>query len=128
MHVLVAIAAEDRSDQIRDLYSWLSDEPELRGRVRIREVAGPPGALGPMADGLQVALGAGGAVASLASVLIAWLRTRGGEIGVTLTRGEGETRVEVTAKGVKALDLAGTQALTAHLVRALKDAGADDDD
>ncbi|MEU6411734.1 hypothetical protein [Microbispora sp. NPDC046933] len=125
--MVVTIAAEDRAEQILDLYSWLSDEPELRGHVHIREAAALPGALGPVADGLQVALGAGGAVASLASVVIAWLRTRGGEIGVTLSRSEDETRVEVTAKGVKALDLAGTQALTAHLVQALRDTRSDDD-
>jgi hypothetical protein len=58
------------------LGEWLSDEEELRGRVRtIRRPIGET-ELGSVTDLLTVALEAGGAGSVLASALITWLRTR----------------------------------------------------
>ncbi|MEV4379276.1 hypothetical protein [Streptosporangium sp. NPDC049644] len=122
----MTVTAENSADELRNLHSWLQEEPELRGQVRVREGDPPPDALGPVVDGLQVALGTGGVGASLAGVLIAWLRTRGGEVSLTLSRSENETRVEMTAKGVKALNLVETQALTTQLVEVLKSTEAHD--
>ncbi|WP_433366202.1 effector-associated constant component EACC1 [Streptosporangium sp. CA-115845] len=124
----MTVTAENSADELRNLYSWLKEEPELRGQVRVREGAPPPGALGPVVDGLQVALGAGGAGTAPAGVLIAWLRTRGEEVNLTLTRGENETRVEVTAKGGKALNPVETRALTTQLVEVPKRTEARDGD
>jgi Effector Associated Constant Component 1 len=62
-------------------------------------------------------LQAGGA-AAVASVVVAWLGSRRGEVSVKLTRGDGES-LEVAAKGVKGLDLAETRALTAHVAELL---------
>ncbi|MET8051612.1 hypothetical protein ABZU75_28835 [Streptosporangium sp. NPDC005286] len=126
--VRLSVEGENSADTVRDLYAWLSQEPELRGRVRIVEGDPEPGALGPVVEGLQMALGAGGAFASTATVLVAWLRSRRGEVSVKLSRGEGQPSMEVTAKGVKDLDVAAAKALTEQLTQVLTDAAAADTD
>lgn len=120
MEILVTVAAGDSADGLRELRSWLVQEPELRGRVRLVEAESAAGALGPVPEMLQVAFGAGGALATLAGVVIAWIGNRGGEVTVKITRGEAVA--EVSAKGVRSLDLAQTRALTTHLAEVLKDA------
>ncbi|MEV8638773.1 hypothetical protein AB0395_44675 [Streptosporangium sp. NPDC051023] len=112
----MTISGNEVADLLRDLHSWMSEESDLRGRVRIREAAIPAGALGAPLDALQLILGAGGGAATAASVLIAWLSNRSGEVGVKLTRGgeDGET-LEVTAKGVKDLNPAQLRELTTHI-------------
>ncbi|GAB1817202.1 effector-associated constant component EACC1 [Herbidospora sp. RD11066] len=122
MTILLTITAQDTADGARDLYAWLREEPELRGLVRVVDGEIRPGALGAGTDGLQVLLGAGGGLATLATVVIAWLRTRRGEVSVSLTTGPEETRVEVTAKGVKSLDVDATRALTGQIAEVLREA------
>jgi Effector Associated Constant Component 1 len=117
MDVLMTVAAEDVADALRDLRSWLVEEPDLRGRVQIRERDAAAGRLGPVPEALQVVLQAGGA-AAVASVVVAWLGSRRGEVSVKLTRGDGES-LEVAAKGVKGLDLAKTRTLTAQVAELL---------
>ncbi|MER6175132.1 hypothetical protein [Streptosporangium sp. NPDC001681] len=113
MDVLVRAEA----DQLRDLHSWLIEEPEFRGRVRILERDGAPHELGPTTDLLQVALGSGGAVAALAGIVIAWLNSRPGEVSVRISRDNQE--IEVTAKGVKSLTPEGVRALTGQISEAV---------
>lgn len=113
MDVLVRAEA----DQLRDLHSWLIEEPEFRGRVRILERDGAPHELGPTTDLLQVALGSGGAVAALAGIVIAWLNSRPGEVSIRISRGDQE--VEVTAKGVRSLTPEGVRALTGQISEAV---------
>ncbi|WP_051753396.1 effector-associated constant component EACC1 [Streptosporangium amethystogenes] len=120
MEILVTVTVGDAADGLRNLRSWLVEEPELRGRVGLVEAEPAAGALGPVPEMLQVVFGAGGALATLAGVVIAWLGNRGGEVTVKLTRGEAVA--EISAKGVKSLDLAQTRALTMHLAEVLKDA------
>lgn len=118
MPALVTILGDNSADLLRDLHSWLSDEPELRARVVIREQNIGDEALGPVVDGLQIILGAGGAAATAASVLIAWLSNRAGEISVKLTR-EGGDSLEVTAKGVRGLNGAGVHEVTTRITQLL---------
>ncbi|MFC6081975.1 effector-associated constant component EACC1 [Sphaerisporangium aureirubrum] len=113
MHVLVTVDAS--ADDLRDLHSWLTDEPDLRGRVTPHESPPPPGALGPVLDGLHIALGSGGVAATLAGVVIAWLKTRPAEITVRLRRGDDE--FEVTASGVRSLDPAAVADLAERIRR-----------
>lgn len=119
MAVLLSVEGESPADTVRDLYAWLSQEPELRGQIRLVEGDPELGALGPVVEGLQLALGTGGAFASTATVLVAWLRSRRGEVSVKLSRGDGQASMEVTAKGVKDLDVAAAKALTEHLTQVL---------
>jgi hypothetical protein len=99
--VLVRVQVDDLGE-LRDLYGWLDLEPDLGGRVALLERDAPPGALGSASEALQIALGSGGAVATLSAVLVAWLNTRPGQVTVRLARGEEE--IEVTAVGVRALN------------------------
>ncbi|MEO3810669.1 hypothetical protein ABGB17_16840 [Sphaerisporangium sp. B11E5] len=109
------ITTDGPADDLRDLYMWLTGEPELRGQASLRERPPPPGALGPVLDGLHVALGSGGAVATLAGVVIAWLKTRPAEITVRLRRGDDE--FELTATGVKSLDAPALADLTKRVAQ-----------
>ncbi|MBO3752963.1 hypothetical protein J5X84_43540 [Streptosporangiaceae bacterium NEAU-GS5] len=117
-------------DLLRELRVWLTGEPQLRGRVHLVDGQGgdgsPSGALsGGLPEALQVVVGTGGTLASLAAVVIAWLGTRkNGEITVAVSRSGdpvGEARVELSVKGVKGLDLAATRALTEHVTALLSD-------
>ncbi|MDA1362462.1 hypothetical protein O1R50_22765 [Glycomyces luteolus] len=66
----------DHGDELRMLNSWLSNEPELRGRVKLERSA--PGAteLGAVVEAVIVALGAGGTGSILASSLVTWIKSR----------------------------------------------------
>ena len=83
-------------DELRSLRTWLLDEPEFRGRVTLRETPPQPGNMGPIADALVLALASGGGVVlartalrTLGSVLVAWLRSRTGQVEATVRRADG---------------------------------------
>ncbi|TYB61469.1 hypothetical protein FXF51_28910 [Nonomuraea sp. PA05] len=126
MTVQLRIEGDNPGDDLRDLYAWLGEEPELRGRVRIIEAPPEPGALGAAPDVLNLLLGAGGGLATAATVLVAWLGTRRGEVSVKASRGD--QSVELTAKGVKAVDAASARDLAAELVRMLEAAPGEPDE
>jgi len=114
LDALVITSENGSADLLRELYTWLLDEPELRGRVRLHEKAAAPGRLGGMSDTVvQLMLGSGGGAATAASVIIAWLRTRRGEITVKLTRGD--QTLEVSAKGVKDMSEEALRELSTHI-------------
>ncbi|WP_248966280.1 effector-associated constant component EACC1 [Sphaerisporangium perillae] len=130
--LLLAVEAElPRDELVRDLRRWVAGEPELRGRVRLVEAVPGEGALsgGGVVEALQVIVGTGGAVASLAGIVIAWLGTRkNGEVTVIVSRGGEEaqaTRVELSAKNVKGLDLAATRGLAQQAARLLNSLDGD---
>lgn len=125
MTVQVRVVGDNPEGALRDLYAWLSEEPELRGRVRIVEAESKPGALGGgVPDLLQVALGAGGAFATMATVLVAWLGTRRSEVTVKVSRGVEQNSVELSAKGIKGIDAATARELTEQIVEMLNQADA----
>lgn len=103
MDVAVIAEGSDRGDQLRSLRRWLLDSQELRGRVEGVERPPETGALGPVLDALAVALGPAGAVTAFATGLIAWLRTRRGEVTIKVTLPDGSS-LELTAKRVSGLD------------------------
>ncbi len=95
----------DAADQLRSLHEWLTDVQELRGAVSMREGPPKPGTLGPVLDALAVALGPAGAATAFATAVIAWLRTRRGEVRIKVTLTDGRS-VELTATKVAHLDAA----------------------
>ncbi|GIH27135.1 hypothetical protein Aph01nite_54450 [Acrocarpospora phusangensis] len=119
MAAFVSVSGDDVPDQLRDLYAWLSDESEIRGRVRLREAPPKENNLGTAVDALQLLLGAGGGAATAASVVVAWLSNRRGEVSVKLTRGD--KSLEVTAKGVKAMNADGLRELTDRIAEVLNE-------
>ncbi|MGK3208654.1 effector-associated constant component EACC1 [Amycolatopsis sp. MEPSY49] len=103
MDAAVRAEGPEAADELRSLNSWLADVDELRGAVRPRAQEPRPGTLGPVLDALAVALGPAGAVTAFATTLIAWLRTRRGDVRIKVTLDGGRV-VELTAKHVAGLD------------------------
>src|SRR5262249_4774842 len=95
---------------------------ELRGAVRL--VTPPPaeGALGAIVPELLIALGPGTGVTACASIIIAWLKRRVGNVLLKIHREDG-TIVELSAEHVRALDGEGLRTEVAQLVAALGRAG-----
>lgn len=106
------------ADELRSLQGWLGDVDEVRGRVDLVEGPPIPGSLGPVADGLLVALGPGGAVTALATALVAWIRQRRSEVTLKVTRSDGAS-FEVSAKRVRLLEGAELRALVNQLAAQL---------
>jgi hypothetical protein len=110
---LGVLAVDDAPGQVRELHAWLSEDPLVRRWVRLVEREPPPGALGPMAEAVQVA--------AVAGVLIAWLRYRTSDVTVKVRRTDDDTEVEVSAQRVRTLNAEQTRALAAQIEAALKD-------
>src|SRR2546429_2700022 len=86
------------TDALPAVLDWLERDPGLRGRVR--PLMRPPASdeLGGVADGIQVALGAGGGLAVLASSLRVWFaQPRRSDVQLRIDDGAGRI-VEVDAK------------------------------
>lgn len=101
----IAITSEDGdSGALRELRRWLSEEPELRGRIR-PHTPGPlrPDTMGLEADALLALLAPGGVAAVFAGALVAWVQTRRGDQTITVTRPDGTT-VTVSTTRLKGLD------------------------
>ncbi|MGW2557894.1 effector-associated constant component EACC1 [Streptomyces sp. NPDC001514] len=103
MDIAVIAEGPDAGDRLRSLQEWLSGIEELRGRVDGKERPPEPGTLGPVLDALTVALGPAGAATAFATGLIAWLRTRRGDVHIKVTLPD-RSSLELTAKRVSRLD------------------------
>ncbi|WP_329551543.1 effector-associated constant component EACC1 [Streptomyces sp. NBC_00696] len=70
-------SANLRATELRDLWEYLTDRPELRGRVtRHTTDESDTGRLGPLTDALVAALEPGGAFTVLAGAVVAWIKFR----------------------------------------------------
>uniref|UniRef100_UPI002F911E54 effector-associated constant component EACC1 n=1 Tax=Streptomyces sp. NBC_00998 TaxID=2903712 RepID=UPI002F911E54 len=112
----------DGADQLRSLHEWLTDIDELRGRVRSRESPPRPGTLGPVLDALVVALGPAGAATAFTTAVIAWLRTRPGEVRIKVTLPNRKS-VELTAKNVSDLDATSLEQQVSRVIGLLSEGG-----
>ncbi|MCY1649418.1 hypothetical protein AB0K64_32545 [Streptomyces sp. NPDC053741] len=63
----------DPLEELEDLNDWLSQEPELRGRVKPAPAIPSEGELGGLPEVLIAALGGGGVASALATSLGAYL-------------------------------------------------------
>ncbi len=111
--------ADASADELRSLQSWLAEEDELRGLVQGRE--SPPAAdrLGPVLEALEVVTGPAAGV--MTASVVAWLRSRVGDVKLIVTPRRGE-RIELQAKNVRSLDAEELSALTAQLTKAAQGA------
>ncbi|MET7619076.1 hypothetical protein [Streptomyces sp. NPDC005408] len=117
----------DAADQLRSLHEWLGDVEELRGRISLAERPPEPGTLGPVLDGLAVAVGPAGAATAFATAVIAWLRTRRGEVRIKVTLADRRS-VELTASNVSGLDSAALEQQVVHIAAMLEQGKASVDD
>lgn len=125
MDVTVGVAGREGAvEELRSLFTWLVREDELRGRVRLVEVGPETGTLGGWPEAVAVALSQGGAVAILASAVVAWIRHRTSEVTCKLTRPDG-TSVELTAARVRSTEVADLGELVEQVVVALSRGGTE---
>lgn len=117
MHAAVRADGPAAAEHLRSLDGWLAGTQELRGRVSRNEAPPPPGVLGPVLDALTVALAPGTATA-FATAVIAWLRSRRGEVRIRVTL-SGDRSVELTARRVAGLDAEALQRQVAQLAALL---------
>jgi len=115
VELVVALRGEGASsDELRSLRAWLGEEDELRGCIAMRERPPAPGRLGPVLDALRIV--ADPAAAVLSATLVAWLRTRLGNVRLVVTDERGE-EIVVEATHVRGLDADGVIELTEGLRR-----------
>ncbi|WP_432837549.1 effector-associated constant component EACC1 [Dactylosporangium sp. CA-092794] len=96
----IRLVGAPTGDDYRSLRAELL-ERDVPG-VTLGERAPDPGTLGPVVDVLQVALGSGAAVSSVAAAVITWIRHRSADLDVTMTASDGRN-VTVSAKRVRGL-------------------------
>ncbi|MFE3263662.1 hypothetical protein [Streptomyces sp. NPDC059215] len=127
--ILLTIDEAPGADDLRSLHDWLGDTDGIRGRVGLAESPPVPGSLGPVTDGLLVALGPGGAVTALATTLVAWTRQRRSEVTLKVTRSDGVS-FELSGKRIRLLGDAELRRLVDQLATQLDPAepapGTDD--
>lgn len=104
----LTIHTDGDSDDLFQLFEWLNDNDDLRGRVNLPSNRIEPGQMGDLASVLVVALGAGGIATALAQSLTTWFTVRRSDIAVTL-KTDTDTEITLDAKRVKTPEV--TQAL-----------------
>jgi hypothetical protein len=116
--VRVSAEGENPADELESLRDWLADTGELKGRVAGVESPPPAGALGPVLDGVLIAMGPGGAAAAFATALVSWLRHRGGAVKIRVELSDG-TAVRVDATDVRRFDVAELRSLVETVTHAV---------
>jgi hypothetical protein len=115
LSVTLAQSAPDGGDRLRSLHTWLSREPELRGRVSLHRRDPEPGTLGAVADAVLVA---GPVVTALVPALISWIRARTTDVSLTVRRPDGMS-AEISAQRVRRLSADQLGAEIERLVQAV---------
>jgi Effector Associated Constant Component 1 len=93
----ITVYGPDSADLTRDLFGWLTDEPDLRGWVRIVEGEAAQYSLGTGEVFLEAALAPGGAVTAVVTIAVTWLRSRKVSISFSTSDGKRQQSVAVTA-------------------------------
>lgn len=93
----IAVHGPDSADLARDLFGWLIDEPDLRGRICIVEGEAAQYSLGTGEVVLEAVLGPGGAVTAVVTVAVTWLRSRKVSISFSTSDGKRQQTLAVTA-------------------------------
>lgn len=96
MEAEVRISQGDAVAEIVSLGEWLRGERALAGAVRAVHRQPAETELGGALELLAVALGSGGAGATLAKSLIAWLQTRRPGVKITVTSDERTVTLEAS--------------------------------
>lgn len=121
MDLRIEVDEPDAAESLRSLTVWLKDEDGLRGQVRTVPRPMRPGTLGGVLDAIVVTVGQGGAGALAVSAVVTWLRQRTTEVTIRITRANGESAVELSAKRVRSMDAAELRGVVAELSTTLTD-------
>jgi len=94
MDVELTVGGLGFHDELTNLEDWLLEDPALAGCRITRPTGSPaPEEMGALSDVLVVALGSGGAGATLAGSLSVWLRTRVGDVTLRVRTPQGEAEL-----------------------------------
>lgn len=120
METTVTLPDARSAEDLRELHSWLLQEPELRGCVHLAERPPEPGHLGTVPE-LVLALVQSGTTASvLTSAVFAWLRYRTSDVDCRIATSNGRS-FEFSAKRVQASGLQAEHQLIREVSAALTD-------
>lgn len=120
----VSITGVDSTENLRTLRTWLAEEPELRGRVRLVERPPEPGHLGTVPELILVTLGTGSATTGFATAVNAWLQHRAVDVACTVTRIADGTGITMSARQLRQADAATRGRLARELSATLAGGGA----
>ncbi|GDY40602.1 hypothetical protein SANT12839_014840 [Streptomyces antimycoticus] len=129
MRLVVTVRGDEDGVEggLAELGTWLTDVPQLRGRVdRVERDGVPAGAMGPAADALVAVLEPGGVAAAFAGALVAWVQTRRSSHTISVTRPDG-TRITISSRQARALSPQEAADLAERLARPPRD-GEDSSD
>lgn len=122
VEMVVSLAGVGTSDDLRALRTELVSDDLWRGRVALVERSPKPGTLGPILEGLRV-LAEPGAVVAFFAAIATFIRYRGSDVDLQVTRTEKTTTVTMSARRVRGLDASALKQEIEHLARQL-DAGS----
>ncbi|MGP3921111.1 hypothetical protein OHA25_13525 [Nonomuraea sp. NBC_00507] len=96
MSINIRIAGDHAEQELRSLYDWLRDEPNVRQHAEIRLVSKELNSdeMGDTLDLISLIVTSSLQVPTLVDVISGWIGTRRGRPKVTIERGE--MRVEVS--------------------------------
>jgi hypothetical protein len=115
MRIQITVEAGLPDALARDLHEWLRAETEAWSEVQLHESAPVPGALGPVADTVALALSSVASVSSLASVIVAWLQYRKPDTGLRIVIEDRRTPVVVSGARAQSEPEVARSALTTQL-------------
>lgn len=103
MRIRFELSGSGSEQELRSLYQWLSDDRDLRGRVRIvAEDETRPGEMGGAFDAVVAVLSTGAALGQLAVAYAAWRDSRNLRSAVTfVVRGGDEEAVRRALGGAE---------------------------
>jgi hypothetical protein len=108
----VTITTTGDADDLRSLRAWLVQENELRGRVSLPAAPPREGTLGSVVEVLLAAVGSGGAITVLIGGIVSWLRHRGQDVTLEITRPDGAS-IKLDAKRMRDVNVEELQSLAA---------------
>jgi hypothetical protein len=100
----ISLPGTTGDEVLEDLHDRLTDDPALRPMVRLRPGTPGHGGAGAVAGVLTVALGSGGVLTALASILGTWL-TQQGPQGLRIRVERGSHAVEIEGTGMQAAEV-----------------------
>lgn len=125
MDLEISVTGADAADDLRALRTWLAEEPELRGRVRLVERPPEPGHLGSVPVMIMVTLGTGATTAGLVTTVSTWLRQRAVDVACTVTRTADGAGGTLSARRLREADLPARGRIARELSTTLATATSD---
>lgn len=113
MKVVMTISGDTAADELLSLDNWLAEE-RLNAEAHLVRHPPKPGSLSGLSTHAIMLDATHGIAMALASVVIAWIRRRVGDLTLKMTRPDG-TSFDMTARHVRGLDETALRTLVMEL-------------